>query len=101
VPRYNSRNPAHPKIDAVLESPSLFLTSQNKSTVDDFVELNESLKEPRVGFGIAEVVTEESSELVELVQTTSSDHVKQFFGRECDGCGLNGTRPTVQGVDKH
>jgi len=44
-----------------LESPSLFLTSQSKSTAVDFVELNEGLKEPRVGFGVAEVVTEESS----------------------------------------
>jgi len=76
VPRRDGQSSAHLKINAVLESPSLFLTSQSKSTVDDFVELNEGLKEPRVGFGVTEVVTEESGELVESVQTASSDHVK-------------------------
>ena len=61
MPRDDSRNPAHPKIDSVLESPSFFFTSQSKSTTVDFVELNEGLKEPRVGLGIAKVVTEKSS----------------------------------------
>jgi len=72
----DSRNPAYPKIDTVLESPSLFLTSQNNSSVGDFVELNEGLEEPRVGFGVAEVATEENSKLVQSVQTASSDHVE-------------------------
>ena len=72
----DGRNHSYPKIDTILESPSLFLTSQSKSTADDFVELNESLKEPRVGSGIAEVLTEEGSELVKSIQTASSDHVK-------------------------
>ena len=76
IPRCDSRNPAHPKIDAVLKSPSLFLTSQSKSTVLDFVELNEGSKEPRVGSGVAQVVTEGNSVLVKSVQTASSDHVK-------------------------
>jgi len=76
VPICDGRNPSYPKIDAVLESPSLFLTSQSKSTAGDFVELNEGLKEPRVGHGVAQVVAEKSSELVKSVQTASSDHVK-------------------------
>ena len=76
MPRCDSRNPTNPKIEAVLESPILFLTSQSKSSTSDFVELNEGLKKPRVGSGVAEVVTEESSELVESVQATSNDHVK-------------------------
>ena len=50
-----------------MESPSLFLTSQSKSTVDDFIELNEGLEEFRVGFGVAEVVTEEGSKLFETI----------------------------------
>ena len=62
-----AENPSYPKIDAILESPSLFLTSQSKSTADDFVELNEGLKKPRVGSGIAEVLTEEGSELVKSI----------------------------------
>jgi len=74
-----------------LESPNLFLTSQSTSTVEGFIELNEGLKETRVGFGVAEVATEEVSELVKPIQTASSDHVKQFFRRECEGCRLNGT----------
>ena len=76
MPRCDSQNPAHSKIDVVFESPSLFLTSQSTSGASDFVELNESLKEPRVGLGVAQVVTEESGELVKSVQTASSDHVK-------------------------
>jgi len=76
VPRCDGRNFAHPKIDAVLQSPSLFLTSQSKSSTVDFVELNEGLKEPRVGLRVAQVVAEETSELVKSVQTASSDHVK-------------------------
>jgi len=83
-----------------LESPSLFLTSQSKSTVEHFVELNEGSKEPRVGFGVAEVVTEEVRDLVESVQTASSGHVEQFFGRECEGCGLNSARPVGQEADQ-
>ena len=63
-------------MDTVLESPSLFLTSQSKSTVEGFIELNKGLKELRVGFGVAEVATEEVSELIKPVQTASSDHVK-------------------------
>jgi len=61
VPRSDGRNPSYPKIDAVLQSPSLFLRSQIKSTTGDFVELNEGLKESRVGLGIAQVATEEKS----------------------------------------
>ena len=76
MPRCDSLNPAHPKIDAILKSQSLFPTFQSKSTVLDFVELNEGLKEPWVGFGVAEVLTEGSGVLVESVQTASSDHVK-------------------------
>ena len=76
MPRSDGRNSAHPKIDAVLQSPSLFLTTQSKSSTVDFVELGEGLKEPRVGFGVAQVLTEESSELVKSVQTASSDHAK-------------------------
>ena len=99
--RCDSRNRSHLKIDAVLESPSLLLTSQSKSAVENFVELNEGLKELWISFGIAEVVTEEGGELLEAVQATSSNHVKQFFGRERDGCGLNGTRPMAQRADQH
>ena len=36
-------------------------------------------------------MTEEGSELPEAVQTASSNHIKQFFRRESDGCRLNGT----------
>jgi len=61
VPRCDCQNPAHPNIDAVLESPSLFFTSQSKSSAVDFVEMGESLKELRVRFGVTEVVAEESS----------------------------------------
>jgi len=100
VPRCDSRNPAHQKIDAILESPSLFLTPQSKPTVEDFVELNEGLKKPRVGFGVAEVATEEVSELIKPVQTASSGHIKQFFGRECEGCRLDGARPMPQRADQ-
>ena len=100
VPRCGSRNPTYPKIDTVLDSPSLFLTSQNNSSVGDFVELNEGLEELRVGFGVAEVATEENGKLVQSVQTASSDHVEQFFGRECEGCGLNGAGSMSQGADQ-
>ena len=51
------------------------------------VELDEGLKELEVDFGVAEVVTEEGGELFETVQTTSCDHVKQFFGGEREGLG--------------
>jgi len=98
--RCGIRNPTHLKVDAILESPSLFLIPQSKSAVDDLVELNEGLKELWVGFGVAEVVTEEGSELFEAVQTAPGDHVKQFFGGECDGCRLNGTRPMAQRADQ-
>ena len=74
--RCNSRNPTHSNIDAVLESPSCFLTPQSAPTAGDSIELNEGLKELRVGFGVAEMVTKEVSEQFELVQTASSDHVK-------------------------
>lgn len=86
-----TENDTHLKFDSILESPSLLLTSQSKPAIDDLVELNESLKKLRVGFGVAEVVTEEGSELPEAVQTASSNHIEQLFGGECDGCGLNGT----------
>ena len=76
MPRCNSQNPIHLNINAVLKSPSLFVTSQSTSTVGDSVELNEGLKKPWVGFGVAEVTTEEASELVKLAQTASSNHVK-------------------------
>ena len=65
--RCDGRNPSYPKIDAVLQSPSLFFASQSKSTAGDFVELNEGLKEPRVGSGVAEVLTEGGSELVKSI----------------------------------
>ena len=38
------------------------------------------------------MVTKERSELFEAVQTTSSDHIKKFFGRKRDGCRLNRAR---------
>ena len=41
----NNRNNVHLEFDPILDSPSLFLTPQSKSAVDDLVELNESLKE--------------------------------------------------------
>ena len=47
------------------------------------------------------MVTEEGSELLEAVQTTSSDHVKQFFGGKRDGCGLNSARAMAQRTDQH
>jgi len=61
----------------------------------DLVELNEGLKELRVCSGVAQVVTEEGAELRETVQTASSNHVKQFFGRKRDGCGLNDAHAMV------
>ena len=79
------------KFDSILESPGLLLTSQRKSTVDDLVKLDEGLKKLRVSFGVTEVVAKESGELPEAVQTASSNHIQQFFGRECDVCGLYGT----------
>ena len=45
----------------------------------DLVELNEGLKELWVGFGVAEVTTEEGRVLFEMGQAASSDHIKQFF----------------------
>ena len=95
-----SRNHTHLKVDAILESPSLFLAPQSKSAVHDLVELNEGLKEFGVGFGVAEVMTEEGSELFETIQIASSDHVKQFFGGERDRCRLNGARPMAQRADQ-
>ena len=76
MPKFDGRDPTHPNIEAALESPSLFLTSQSESTAVNFVELNEGFQEPRVGHGVAEVLAEESSELVKSVQTASSDHIK-------------------------
>ena len=62
-----AETPSYPKTDAVLESPSLFLMPQSKSTADDFVKLNKGLKEPRVGSGIAEVLTKEGGELAKSI----------------------------------
>lgn len=89
------------KFDAIPSGPSLLLTSQSKPAIDDFVELNEGLEELWVGFGLAKVVTEEGSELSETVQATTSDHIKQLLGRECDGCGLNCTRSMAKRGDQH
>ena len=57
------------------ESPSL-LTSQISSGVEDFVELNEGLKELWVRFGVAEVMSGEGGDLPEAVQTAPGDHVE-------------------------
>ena len=78
----NNRNPIHPNIDVIPESPSFLLAPQRESAVLDLVELNKRLKELGVHFGVPEVATERGSELHETVQTTSSDHIKQFFRGE-------------------
>ena len=84
-----------------MESPGFLLAPQGESTVEDLVKLNEGLKELRVGFGVAEVVAEEGGELLEAVQSTSSDHVEQFFRGERDSRGLNSTRAMAQRTNQH
>ena len=98
--KYNSRNSIYPKIDVVLESPSLLLTSQSTSAILDFVKLDEGLEELRVGFALMEIATEEGRHLFEAVQTASTDHVKQFSGGERDGRGLDGARAIVKRADQ-
>jgi hypothetical protein len=88
----DNRNPAHSKFDAILKSPDLLFTPQSNPTVEDLVELFEGLKELWVGSGIAELVTEEGTKLVEAVQTTPSNYIKQFLRGERERCGLNCTR---------
>ena len=87
----DNRNNIHLKFDPILESPSLLFSSQSEPAIDDLIELNEGLKELWVGLGFSEVVAEEGSELPKTVQTASCNHIKQFFGGECDGRRLNGT----------
>ena len=98
--RCSNRDPIHPNINAVTESPCLFLRSQSESAVLDLVKLNERLKELGIGLGVPKVMTEEASELHEAVQTASSDHVKQFSGRERDGYRHNSARTMVQQTDQ-
>ena len=100
-PNRDSRITAYLKFDPILSGPSLLLTPESKPTVDDFVELDEGLKELLVGPGLAKVVTEEGGELPEAVQATTSDHIKQFIRREGDGCRLNCARPVAQRSDQH
>ena len=90
----------HPKIDTIFEGPSLLLGSQCTSAVLDVIKLNEGMKELFVCFGVLEVATEEGRALSQTVQTASSDHVKQLFVGERDGCGLNSARTIVQRADQ-
>ena len=75
----NDRTTIYLEFDAVLDSPSLLLVSQSEPAIENFVKLNEGLKELGIGFGVAEMMSEECGELSEAVQTATSDHIKQFF----------------------